>query len=118
MHVQSCALVLPAGDVWRVCSGHAVQAPVALPPLYVPLGHCVQLLVSLARTYPAWHTHKPFSSVSLSVSMQVQFSALLLPAGDVRRVGSGHAMQPPVALPGLYVPLVHSAHELLAFARA
>jgi hypothetical protein len=53
MHVQSSALVLPAGDVWRVGSGHIVQAPIALPGLYVPLGHCVQLLVLLARPSPA-----------------------------------------------------------------
>ena len=50
--------------------------------------------------------------------MQVQFSALVLPAGDVRRVGSGHVMHAPVTLPGLYVPLEHSAHALVAFARA
>jgi hypothetical protein len=50
--------------------------------------------------------------------MHVQSSALVLPAGDVWRVESGHTMQAPVTLPGLYVPLEHSTHGLVAFARA
>ena len=116
-HVHACALALPAGDVWRVGSGHAVQAPVALPGLYVPLGHCVQLLVSFARKCPARHTHMLPPSISVSVLIQVQFSTLALPAGDVWRVGCGHAVHAPVAFPGLYVPLGHGVQLLVAFAR-
>ena len=82
------------------------------------MGHCVQLLVLLARPCPGWHTHTPSCSVSVAVFTHVQLSALVLPKGDAWRVGSGHIVQAPIALPGLYVPLGHCAHELVAFARA
>ena len=84
----------------------------------MPRAHCVQLLVLLARPCPARHTHTPSCSVSVSVFAHAHCSALVLPAGDVWRVGSGHEMHAPVALPGLYVPRGHKIHGSVAFARA
>ena len=77
-------------------SGHVVHGEVACPGLYVPFTQGVQLLEALARPCPGWHTHAAPCRRSVPVLAQVQFSALVLPLGDVWRAGSGHGVHSPM----------------------